>query len=135
MLTQDEIIELSKNPNQGFDICAVCGGTELANTMKLINENKDELICEHCGSDILTYEEWVAVSVMVSKSNGQINIFSLQERKSFLIGDAYTYQPILEDKNERGALFLKIYNDNYVWIQQQHQKWLKEHIDNLENNT
>jgi hypothetical protein len=134
MLTVEQIKEHSKDPNQGFDNCAVCGCVELANTMKLIVEDKDDLICEKCNSDILTYREWRASGVSISKSGGQIKVFSLQDTRVFLCGDN-KLEPIIDNSNECEALLIKIYEDNYVWIQQQHQKWLIDNLDNMETNS
>lgn len=47
-LSVEEIEELSKNPNQGFDNCSVCGGVQVYGTMSAINELSEDLICEEC---------------------------------------------------------------------------------------
>lgn len=53
-LSVEEINELSKNPNQGFDNCSICGGVQLYGTMSAINELSEDLICEECLSKIPT---------------------------------------------------------------------------------
>jgi transcription elongation factor Elf1 len=54
-LTSDEITELSKNQNQGFDCCHVCGQHELANEMTSIDPKgmSWDLICEECDNQLI----------------------------------------------------------------------------------
>lgn len=75
--------------------------------------------------DILSYREWLENSVAISTSNGTTSIFSLQQKNLFLSGDE-SLKKKLDDKHERGGILLKVYQDNFDWIQKQHQLWLKE---------
>ena len=75
--------------------------------------------------DILSYYEWKNNSVAIGTSNGTTGIFSLQEKKLFLAGDE-SLKKKMEDKNEKGAILLKLYRDNFDWIQEQHQLWLEQ---------
>lgn len=54
-LTFDEIIELSKNSNQWFDCCHVCGQHELGNQMSSIDPKgmSYDLICEECDNQLI----------------------------------------------------------------------------------
>ncbi len=54
-LTSNEINELSKNSNQGFDCCHVCGQHELANEMTSIDPKgmSWDLICEECDNQLI----------------------------------------------------------------------------------
>ena len=54
-LTSDEITELAKNTNQGFDCCHVCGQHELANEMSSIDPKgmSWDLICEECDNQLI----------------------------------------------------------------------------------
>lgn len=75
--------------------------------------------------DILSYREWCENSVAIGTSNGTTSIFSLQQKNLFLSGDE-SLKKKLEDKNERGAILLKVYRNNFDWIQEQHQLWLEQ---------
>lgn len=75
--------------------------------------------------DILSYREWCENSIAISTSSGITSIFSLQQRNLFLSGDE-SLKNKLYDKHERGAILLKLYQDNFDWIQEQHQLWLEQ---------
>lgn len=48
-LTEDEIHKIIlENPNQGFDICSVCGAIELLGTMDEVSPDSFDLICNRC---------------------------------------------------------------------------------------
>ena len=51
-LTESEVKKISKeNPNQAFDICSICDGTELHNQMNEFNDVDWTLICDDCYHD------------------------------------------------------------------------------------
>lgn len=77
--------------------------------------------------DILTFREWKENSVGVSHTmDGTYSIWSRQNRKTFMVGDEFKLGVKIKDKLEYGALLYKIYQDNFDWIQEQHQLWIKE---------
>ena len=39
---------MKDNPTQGFDICSKCDNVQLYGTMKDINQNDFDLICDDC---------------------------------------------------------------------------------------
>ena len=39
---------MKDNPTQGFDICSKCNNVQLYGTMKDINQNNFDLICNDC---------------------------------------------------------------------------------------
>ena len=39
---------MKANPAQGFDICSKCNNVQLYGTMKDINQNDFDLICDDC---------------------------------------------------------------------------------------
>lgn len=52
-LSDQEVKKLSEeSPNQAFDICSVCDGTELHGQMNEVNEVDWDLICDDCGYDM-----------------------------------------------------------------------------------
>lgn len=86
--------------------------------------------------DILTFNEWLENSVYVVKSNGIASICSRQNKKEFRSEQVRHYELIEEGTPEdRNFYWMKIYSENYDWIQEQHQIWLKENsLDNVETN-
>lgn len=47
-LSVEEIVELSKDPNQGFDICCKCDCVQPYGTMQDLEEDSFNLVCKNC---------------------------------------------------------------------------------------
>lgn len=82
--------------------------------------------------DVLKFNEWVENSICISTGlNRQINVFSLQARRSFYKSDVvslYHGESVLNDleKGVKSEILYKVYKDNYDWIQAQHQQQLMQ---------
>jgi hypothetical protein len=83
---------------------------------------------ENVKVDILSFKEWVTTSIYISTSNGITSVNSRQNAKCFFSTNSKDeVDELKENKDPMMSKILgKIYNDNNIWIQEQHQKWIDE---------
>ena len=84
-----------------------------------------------CGKelDILTLREWVENGIFISKmNNGVVSVNSRQASKCFLsTSDKNEIEKLtLHPKPEMSPIYQKLYQENFDWILEQHQEWLKD---------
>lgn len=75
--------------------------------------------------DILTFRDWKENSIGFVFAQGAVSVISLQKKKKFLTGN-HDLRKKLENKHKVSHILLKIYRNNFDWIQEQHQLWLEQ---------
>ena len=88
-LTEEEIKEYSKDQNQGFDICSVCGEVELRGPMKEVSAESFHLICDECLALKNKPKPKAKDRNSLSEINGDINF--LCDMKKYINNHDYDY--------------------------------------------
>jgi len=105
-LTIKEIEENTKDINQGFDTCCVCGEVELKGNMLEVNPNSNnwDLICTECNNAVNDIKDLYPYPYSISKTQFDKPIdhtFAMNEnvskRKNIYVIQTKTYHEILRD--------------------------------------
>ena len=86
-LTEQEIVEHSKDVNQGFDTCSICQGVELMGEMLSVepDSNNSDLICKECDAKLEDVSKRYPYN-----SDTSLKRFANKRLRNYTIGEAVT---------------------------------------------